>query len=182
MSEGRSMSKVTKIRIAYPDGQQPTMVIPPEYRPFRFALGRPGDHTCLIVGMNPSAAREEYSDRTVNKVIKTVQELGYDGWIMTNLYPERATDAKNMDEFDLLLAKENAEQIIALCDQYKIKEVWGAWGDPPHENLIKAKEILMKRLGMEKIDIFHFGELTKSGNPRHPLYLKIDGEKRYLRY
>ncbi len=176
------MSKVTKIIVTYPEGQQPTMVIPADYQPYRFALGRPGNHSCLIIGMNPSAAREEYSDRTVNKVIKTVRELGYDGWIMTNLYPERATDAKNMDEFDRLLAEENAEQIVALCNKYNIKEVWGAWGDPPHDNLIKSKEILLTRLKTEKIKIFHFGGLTKSGNPRHPLYLKIDGEKRYLKY
>ncbi len=132
------MSKVTKIIVTYPEGQQPTMVIPADYQPYRFALGRPGNHSCLIIGMNPSAAREEYSDRTVNKVIKTVRELGYDGWIMTNLYPERATDAKNMDEFDRRLAEENAEQIVALCNKYNIKEVWGAWGDPPHDNLIKS--------------------------------------------
>lgn len=176
------LSKVTKIIVTYPDGQQPTMVIPPDYQPYRFALGRPGKHTCLIIGMNPSAAREEYSDRTVNKVIKTVLGLGYDGWIMTNLYPERATDAKNMDEFDRRMAAENAEQITALCNQYNIREIWGAWGDPPHDNLTRSKEILLTRLRAENIDIFYFGELTKSGNPRHPLYLKIDGEKRYLKY
>lgn len=176
------MSKVTKVKINYPEGQQPTMVLPPENQQYRYALGRPGNKTCLIVGMNPSAACEEYSDRTVNKVIKTVQDLGYDGWIMTNLYPERATDAKNMDEFDQSRAEKNAKQIIALCNQYRIKEVWGAWGNPTHDNLIKAKDILLKRLIKKKINIFHFGELTKLGNPRHPLYLKIDGKKRYFKY
>ena len=69
------MSKVTKVIINYPEGQQPTMVLPSEYQPYRYALGRPGNQTCLIIGMNPSAAREEYSDRTVNKVIKIVQKL-----------------------------------------------------------------------------------------------------------
>ena len=174
------MSKVTKIIVNYPQGQEPTMVIPKEYKPFRYALGRPGARPCLIIGMNPSAAREEYSDRTVNKVIKTVKDLGYDGWIMTNLYPERATDAKDMGEFNTARANENAKQIVKLCEKYSITEVWGAWGDQKHENLIKAKEILLPKLRENNIKVFYFGTITKQGNPRHPLYLKIDGIKRYL--
>ena len=62
--------------------------------------------------MNPSAANEEYSDRTINRIIGASQKLGYDGWIVANVYPERATNASDLDEFNLELAAENVRLII----------------------------------------------------------------------
>lgn len=61
--------------IAYPFGQEPDFWQPnPADARHRFALGRiaectPGSPPLVVIGMNPSHARETESDRTVNHVI-----------------------------------------------------------------------------------------------------------------
>jgi hypothetical protein len=37
-----------------------------------------------------------------------------------------------------------------------------------------AKNEIIKELKRLNVKLFHFERLTKLGNPRHPLYLKID--------
>ncbi|GHU86607.1 hypothetical protein FACS1894153_3970 [Bacteroidia bacterium] len=174
-----STSKVTEQIVKYPIGQEPNFVIPQDYQPYRFVLGKNGTNPLLAICMNPSAAREELSDRTVNIVIKTAEKFGYDGWIVVNLYPERATDSGNMDKFNEELHRKNMEVIANVIDEYHIEKLWGAWGNMPHKNLGRAKKDLMKLLQEKNIKIFHFGKLSKSGNPHHPLYLKIEADSMY---
>ena len=90
-------SKVTTIVVNYPENQAPTWVEPRDYKPYRFGLGKLSKNPLVAICMNPSAARDQTSDRTVNRVISASQKLGYDGWVVFNTYPERATDAVNMD-------------------------------------------------------------------------------------
>lgn len=177
----KSDNKVTKKIFSYPKGEEPTLIIPEEYRPYRFVLGQPRKKTLIAICMNPSAARKDYCDRTINRVIIASQKLGYDGWLAVNTYPERATDALNLDKFDPELNSTNVAEIKKILKKYNVNEVWGAWGDLKHNSLIKGRDAILEMLAQEKIKIFHFGNLTKSGNPHHPLYFRIEGkEKRYL--
>lgn len=174
-------SKVTKIIVRYPEGQQPNFVIPTTYAPYRFLLGRQGSNPLVAIGMNPSAARDATSDRTVNRVIAASEKQGYDGWTVINTYPERATDAANMDALDENLLAENLATVRTYLVANDIKEVWGAWGDLKFDALIKGRDALLALLKELDVQVFYFKTLTKAGNPRHPLYLKIDiAEKFYL--
>jgi hypothetical protein len=134
--------------------------------------------------MNPSAAREETSDRTINRVINASVKLGHDGWVAFNTYPERATDAKDMDRIDYDMIKENVKQIESYLLAHNVKEVWGAWGNLKYEALKVGKDAILEMLNRHGIKVFYFGELTKSGNPRHPLYMASDlignDKKNYL--
>ena len=90
--------------------------------------------------MNPSAANEEYSDRTINRIIGASQKLGYDGWIVSNVYPERATYASELDEFNLELATENVRVIINFCLNMVLMRfgaLGGIWGIH-HYNEVKS--------------------------------------------
>ncbi|MDR2926841.1 MAG: DUF1643 domain-containing protein [Cytophagaceae bacterium] len=58
------------------------MIIPTDYQPYCFILGRKGGNPLVAVCMNPSAARVEYSDMTINTAISAAEKLGYDGWIV----------------------------------------------------------------------------------------------------
>jgi hypothetical protein len=136
--------------------------------------------------MNPSAARDEYSDRTVNKVIKLAYQNGYDGWIMLNIYPQRATNAAIhlSTNVNNRLNFNNLEIIKKYITENKIKEIWGAWGDidakRPWLTTVKTQIVQMvQSLGCR---IFYFGALTKKyHNPPHPLYLVVDfTKKKYL--
>lgn len=174
-------SKVTTIVVNYPENQAPTWVEPRDYKPYRFGLGKLSKNPLVAICMNPSAARDQTSDRTVNRVIAASQKLDYDGWVVFNTYPERATDAVNMDEFDAGLSQENVEVIRDFLVENGITEVWGAWGDLKYEALKQGRDAILEVLAEKDIKVFHFAPPTKVGNPRHPLYLKVEAErKRYL--
>lgn len=174
-------SKVTSIIVHYPDGQAPNWANPSAYKPYRFGLGKVSQHPLVAIGMNPSAARDDTSDRTVNRVIAASQKMGYDGWVVFNTYPERATNAADMDAYDAALSQENLEVMADFLVKHDIQEVWGAWGDLKYEALRQGRDAILALLADLNIKIFHFAEPTKAGNPRHPLYLKVEPErKRYL--
>lgn len=164
------IDKITKYSPPYPKGYEPDYIIPTEYSPYRFLLGRKGKNPLVAICMNPSAARETSSDLTINRIIKTSQKLGMEGWIVFNLYPERATNASTMDAFKQELSDENIKEIKKFLVENNIKEVWGAWGDDKNLNqLIKGKQQLLTMLADIGVKVFYFGTLTRKGNPRHPL-------------
>lgn len=143
----------------------------------RYVLGQPGEKNLLVIGVNPSTATPEKPDLTIRKVIKISQANGYDGWIMVNLYPKRDSKPEQMipkgKSHDQQLITENLEQIKSICENYKIENVWCAWGDAIdtfgknsflHDSWEKIK-IYLKTL---KVTFYHYGTLTGKKNPRHP--------------
>ncbi|MEF2920657.1 MAG: DUF1643 domain-containing protein [Acutalibacteraceae bacterium] len=176
--------KITKHSPTYPNGYEPDYIIPTEYGPHRFLLGKRGENPLVAICMNPSAAKDTSSDLTVNRIITISQKLRKDGWIVFNLYPERATDANKMDPFKQELSDRNVKEIKKFLVENNIKEVWGAWGDDKKLNqLIKGKQQLLTMIADIGVKVFYFGTLTRKGNPRHPLqrYEKWDlSKKEYL--
>lgn len=162
--------KITKNILSYPKGYAPNYMIPLEYCSHRFALGKKGKKPLVAICMNPSAARETSSDYTINRIIKVSQVLGMDGWMVFNIYPERATDANKMEVFKQELSDENIKEISKYLVDNNINEVWGAWGDDKNiEALIKGKQQLLTMLSRIGVRVYYFGTLTKKGNPRHPI-------------
>ena len=145
----------------------------------RYLLGQPGKYNLLVFGVNPSTASpgESNLDPTIRKVRKVAEKEGFDGWIMANLYPLRETDPDKLpDKADKKLVDNNLKVISAIEKNYTIGKVWAAWG-----NIIDTQFYL----GDNLYDILEFitdaewyyrGKLTKDGNPRHPLYLKLEEE------
>lgn len=143
----------------------------------RYTLGKSGAKPLLAIGLNPSTANQEKADTTVAKVERVASQNGFDGFIMLNLYPIRATD------FHRLPAKVNpsafAENLDAIeevvADQSK-PMVWAAWGDSVeyHSYFIDARDTLVQRLAKFNVNWLHFGELTAKGHPRHPSRLAYD--------
>jgi hypothetical protein len=172
------MGEVTKIVVKYPEGQEPTWVIPKTYQDYRYGIGRAGQNPLVVICMNPSAARDTTSDRTVNRVIAASQKLGYDGWTVFNTYPERGTDAATMAAYDPELVAQNVAVIKDYLVTQGIKEVWGAWGDLKYPALQAGKQAILGMFDELGIAVFQFAPSTKSGNPRHPLYLKVEAENK----
>ena len=76
----------------------------------RYLLGQPGKNNLLVFGVNPSTASagENNLDPTIRKVRKVAEAEGFDGWIMVNLYPKRATEPSELpDEADQKLIDNN---------------------------------------------------------------------------
>ena len=163
-------SKVTKVRLYYPDGEEPNLCIPQLYNEYhRFLLGRLGTKPLVAICMNPLAANEEYSDRTINRIIGASQKLGCDGWVVANVYPERATNSFDLDEFNLELAINNVRMITNFLLENGINEVLGAWGNLCHPSLQQGKELLLSSFKRNDIRVYSFAPLTKWGQPVHPL-------------
>lgn len=178
--------KVTKCSPQYPEGYEPDYIVPEKYCGYRFAIGKLGKKPLVVICMNPSAARDESSDRTVNRIIKISQNMGMDGWVVFNTYPERATNAINIEGFNETLSNENVKTIKAFLIENSISEVWAAWGDDQGISpLIQGKEQLISMLEEIGVKVYYFGTLTKANNPRHPLQRKekwsfLDSNKHYL--
>lgn len=63
--------------------------------------------------------------------------------------------------------------VLTVIKFFTIDSVWCAWG-----NMINNASFLDEALNKiyhilaHKVHWYHYGELTKLGNPRHPLYVK----------
>ncbi|MGK9148458.1 DUF1643 domain-containing protein [Plantibacter flavus] len=176
--------------IAYPHGHEPDFWDPkPSQERHRFALGHVAGATHLkppliAMCMNPSHAREDQSDRTINRLIRASVENGYTGWIMLNLYPQRTPSPSALSKFDPALMATNEVAISRVISRFATSEILGAWGNLTHPTLLQARRGVLAMLAGLSVRIFTFDSLTKAGNPRHPnprgLQLPMFGKKFYL--
>ena len=141
----------------------------------RYLLGEQGTHMIACIGVNPSTAEPNLLDPTLRKVKSIATFNGFDGWIMYNVYPQRATDPNDLDVVcNNRIHHKNNKAIRKSIVALGIKTVWLAYGD-----LIGKRDFLplcLYDLYMSLEDL----ELnwciincpTKKGHPRHPLYQK----------
>ncbi|MDR0832024.1 MAG: DUF1643 domain-containing protein [Bacillales bacterium] len=147
---------------------------------YRYILGNlfnEGSNILVCFGVNPSTASPEKLDNTVNTVSRVAKINNYDGWIMFNIYPQRATIPDNMEEEINEIEHQNNLKIIKeILTTYNIKDVWFAYGNIIEKrkyllNCLKEINIILKEL---KIIPFTFTPLTNLGHPRHPLYIPFE--------
>ncbi|MEY2466795.1 MAG: hypothetical protein QOD03_1316 [Verrucomicrobiota bacterium] len=138
----------------------------------RFVLGKSGINSLSILGINPSTADEYNSDPTMDKIEHLIGAWSFNGFLMFNLYPLRASKPKNLpSDNDAELVRQNAKLIRKEMEKSKVHLVWAAWGDAFDEHsYLKAclEEILSKTRGLN-LTWKRCESLTKSRNPRHPL-------------
>ena len=121
--------------------------------------------------VNPSTATQEKLDPTVTRVEKVAQQSGFDGFVMLNLYPVRATDPKDLPpKADPVAYERNLEAIEKTVAQYPMPTIWAAWGELVMNRpyLYRTRDELFQRLAKYNPQWRRFGELTANGHPRHP--------------
>jgi hypothetical protein len=145
----------------------------------RFLLGLKVQNPLICIGINPSTASPEKLDNTLKSVNRFALSNGFDGWIMLNLYPQRATMPDNIHvEIDLSIHQRNMEAIDNLLSRFKNATIWAAWG-----TLIEKRYFLKNCL----LDLYRIsenyncnwitiGKISKNGHPHHPLYLNKNAE------
>lgn len=176
--------------IAYPSGHEPDFWSPdPEERTHRFVLGNTSrasvaDPPLIAICMNPSKADHSEADKTMNRLIQASLDNAHPGWVMLNLYPERATDASKLLDYDAVLSAANCAAIEQVLSQYEVAEVLVAWGGLKHKTLRRAKIDVLDTLDRLGVKSFMFDGLTTGGDPFHPTprgpALLMKGTKRYL--
>lgn len=144
---------------------------------YRLVLAKCGYKMVVFIGLNPSIGIPNNPDRTLTRIDKIVTANQYDGWAMVNLYPQKSTSPNllhvNQDED---LTEQNFSMIDKVLRRVSMRQsetcVCAAWGD-----LIQRRSYLKKSIvrlyeiaGKYKAKWFCIGNLTKKGNPRHPLY------------
>lgn len=141
----------------------------------RYVLGRYEKNPMIVVGINPSTATDEKNDNTVTIIENIATKRGYDGFIMFNIYPVRAT------RIDDNFPEKPDENIVSKNVQYfserinKSDKILAVWGTHILERdfFVELLEIFnnaVKEAGAEWICL----EKTKYGHPHHPTRLSYD--------
>ncbi len=146
----------------------------------RYSLGQAGENPLVCFGVNPSTAVPGNLDPTVASVARFAVEQGYDGWLMFNLYPQRATNPDEMHKlFQKKIHEKNVSVISELIKKYKQPlDVWCAWGTliEKRSYLSRCLKDIYEELSVTNCRYFSRGNISKAGHPHHPLYLRKDSE------
>lgn len=143
---------------------------------FRYKLWRRWDDRpmALFVMLNPSTADATQDDPTIRRCIGFARRWGMGGVRVCNLYALRATNPRDLvgvlDAVGESNCSPNQNDLAirsAACDAGRIIAAWGAWPGP-----YSMRTAIVQRLLADR----HVEALghTKSGAPRHPLYVRGD--------
>jgi len=134
---------------------------------YRYRLGRRWDNAlpeCVFIVLNPSTADAAQDDPTIRRCMRFAPDLGCGSLLVGNLYAFRA-----MDPRDLFRAPEptggakNNAVLTALMGRGEY--VIAAWGN--HGKLARVTEVAT----LPSARRLNALGTTKSGAPRHPLYV-----------
>jgi len=141
---------------------------------YRYFLTRVWDDTkepVVFIGLNPSTADEVKDDPTIRRCIGYAKAWGFGGLIMLNLFAYRSTDWKALK---------------------KVKDPWGAMNQFFFDVMKQYSNTFVAAWGNHALDVdptsgytpdftcytlrnkLYFLQMTKKGQPSHPLYLKKD--------
>ncbi len=135
-----------------------------EDRTRRYKLWRvwdPSKGRVLFIGLNPSRAGEVRDDPTLRRCIDFGKRLGYGGMFMGNLFSIISPDPYVLP-FEVRVDEVNRNALLEMGEE--AETVVGAWG-------VQGSKWYRNDLAREDFkDMMCLG-VTKSGEPKHPLYL-----------
>ena len=139
---------------------------------YRYSLIRQWDEfvRVVFVMLNPSTADAKKDDPTIRRCILFAQKWGYGGIEVVNLFAYRTTNPKELERVPDPIGRDNDFYIRQAVNRCGL--VVAAWGANPI-----AIHRAMPVVGLIKTEA---GELlrclgkTKSGAPRHPLYVPAE--------
>ncbi|MDE6811670.1 MAG: DUF1643 domain-containing protein [Muribaculaceae bacterium] len=146
----------------------------------RYVLKKVGQNPLIVLGVNPSTADDVTSDRTMTRVCGFADKMGFDSFVMLNVYPLRSTKIEELPaELNPDLHQKN---LLYITDE--ISKIDNPTILVAHGNSISKKKYLrsclqdiLKELAQFKTAKFiQLGDLTNEGNPRHPLMARGDIE------
>lgn len=121
----------------------------------------------MFIGLNPSTADEERDDPTIRRCVGYAKAWGAGGLLMGNLFAWRATDPRELRTAWDPVGPDNDAWLSTMCERSIF--VVCAWGANPLAP-VRAEHALFF---LDPRKTRCLGR-TKSGQPRHPLYLAKD--------
>ncbi len=143
---------------------------------WRYTLHRvwePGKISAMFIGLNPSTADEVNDDPTVRRCIRFARDWGYGGLVMMNAFAYRATDPRVMKAAFAPVGPDNDYWLLEMA---KIRRRQGAvivaaWGN---HGIYRNRHQHILNLFQDAGITLHCLGLTKTGQPKHPLYVSAD--------
>ena len=161
--------------------------IPPHDGTLRYVLKKEGKNPLFVIGLNTSTADENNYDTTVLNAMKIAVAKGFDGFVMFNLYPLRATDPAELPKTDdQKLLDKNVAAIQKELGSVANPTILAAWGTLIEERQYLG-ECLRKIVQLPTAQAAkwqHFGDLTKEGHPRHlsRIWASTDGDSELSKF
>lgn len=141
---------------------------------YRYTLSRKwgdGFPTLAMICLNPSKATAIVSDPTVTRQVKRARMLGYEEFVMLNLFAFRSTEPDALLTVADPVGPDNNIHILAEASRADL--VICAWGSASPLVARRAQIVLdlLRHVGKKP----HYLRLSEvSGQPWHPLYLPYD--------
>ena len=135
-------------------------------------LGEP--KACVFVMLNPSTADGETDDPTIRRCVGFAKSLRYERIEVVNLFAYRATNPK-----DILSMHYTADPVGFENESYvetaaiNAGIIVCAWGS--HGTHMDQDQTMLGWLASRDRHTYCLGR-TKSGQPKHPLYLRADSK------
>lgn len=136
---------------------------------YRYLLWREWDSAALKVGfvmLNPSRADGAIDDPTIRRCIRFAQSWGYGGLEVANLFAYRTANPNELRQVIDPIGIENDVYLRSL--PHRVDQVivaWGNWG-----TWQRRDQVVLKLFNTSTK--LHCLALTKTGQPKHPLYLR----------
>lgn len=143
-----------------------------ECKQYRYSLSRIWDETKPLIGfigLNPSTADHIEDDKTISRCIAFSKSWGFGGFYMMNLFAYRATKPSVMMQSNTPIGFENDKYLLELKN--KVEKIAICWGDKGRHNG-RSKDVL----NLLNQDDLYCITINKSGEPKHPLYIKGDAK------
>ena len=119
---------------------------------------------CVFIGLNPSTATSKEDDATVRKCASFALSWGYSGFELINLFALRSRDPSELVRHPEPIGPTNNRWIKrTLSNDKLLVACWGNGGALfQREEVVRCLHSRLHCLGT-----------TKSGQPKHPLYLPL---------
>ena len=137
---------------------------------YRYLLRRVWDYSkprALVIMLNPSTADGKIDDATIRALVRLLSGLWFGSYEVVNLFALRATDPRELFRADDPVGPLNNKIITSAVGRCDI--VICAWG--AHQLAALRAGPVVSNARSFRPALFCFGK-TKSGAPKHPLYLK----------
>ncbi len=137
---------------------------------YRYLLRRSWNHDrmrALFIMLNPSTADADVDDATIRSCARLCRSWGHGSFEVINLFGWRATDPRELEKADDPVGPRNdqiAEGAMGRCDVTIC--AWGA------HQIAKERAHTMRALILSNRPVAFCLGMTKSGAPKHPLYIK----------
>ncbi len=139
-------------------------------RHYRYSLTREWDREkpkVLFIGLNPSTADETEDDATIRRCIGFAKRWGYGAILVGNLFAIRSKSPATIYSAKDPVGPENDAFLLKMASEATL--IVAAWGN---DGGFRNRSAEVKKLFPNMMCL----GINKTGEPKHPLYVRADQE------